>query len=460
MSSRFFVWCFLVGAALAGGVVAWREGHIQTWKHWVREWTSGSDQSYSKVRFNVDLVDRLNYPRIAAKLPVLRVDTELDTWLEANFPTMDLSNMEVVTREIQGAMPRYFRVSVCSASGPTLRALLDQFQDFSQKLQPEMTHLGCAVRESVGGLARQSLVVVGQRLRDFTPEALADRAEDAFFSRCLHCKHPHIVRISKEQNSLGLECPECRRTYAVVAADEHGRFRYVNEFLTGYSPPAVFSRDQSRVHELFTIWSAVHSNCVYTKDPGEKKQATDCWQTSLETQRLGRGDCEDSAIFLCDWLLARNFQARVALGRYGDLGGHAWVVVKLDDREYLLESTEGRPDPTNPPLASQVGSRYIPEVLFDRQAIYVRSSPSQTWKGDYWSHKVWTRIEPRELNPESERLASFQHVQAEQNDPRRLGRTSLANPAASPFMDLGDIPRDAGVWQQPLFPAGEPAPKR
>ncbi len=430
-----------------------KERHVTSWQHWIRGWASGSDEAYSSVRFSVDLVDRLNYTRIAAKLPVLRVDPELDSWLEKEFPAMSLDDMNAVTKRVQEALPRYFHISVCSASGPTLRALLDQFQDFSQKTQPEMTHLGCVVRDSMGGLSRQALVVVGQRLQDFGPEVLTQTKDDAFFSRCLHCEHPHIVRISREQHSLGLECPQCRRTYAVVAADENGRFRYVNEFLTGYAPPAVFARDQSRVHELFTIWSAVHENCIYARDPGARKESTDCWQTSLETQRLGRGDCEDSAIFLCDWLLARGFLARVALGRYGDLGGHAWVVVKLDDKEYLLESTEGRPDPANPPLVTRVGSRYIPEVLFDRFAIYARSTPGQAWKGEYWSSKVWTRVEPRELNPGTEPLpGTFEHVQAEQTDPRRLARTTRPNPAAAAFLELEEIPRDANIWQMPLAP--------
>jgi hypothetical protein len=107
----------------------------------------------------------------------------------------------------------------------------------------------------------------------------------------------------------------------------------------------------------------------------------DSWQFADETQRLQRGDCEDSSIFLADWLMSRGFQVRVALGRYGDLGGHAWCVVKIDDKEYLIESTESRPDPTDPPLASRVGSRYVPEVLFDRFAMYVPTSPTVPGKG-------------------------------------------------------------------------------
>ena len=290
---------------------------------------------------------------------------------------------------------------------------------------------------------------MGQRLEDFSPEVLNTSQADAFFSSCPLCRHPHVVRISRQQRSLGLECPHCRRTYAVVATDQESRFRYVNEFLTGYAPPAVFARDQSRLREMFTIWSAVHSNCNYIKDPGVSKDQTDSWQTSLETQRLGQGDCEDSSIFLCDWLLSRGFQARVALGRYGDLGGHAWCVVKIGRDEYLLESTEGRPDPTNPPLVAQVGSRYIPEVMFDRFAIYVRSTPGQPWQGNYFASEAWARVEPRSGKPV---LAVNFKTSV---DPARLARTSQPNPAAAPFLQLEGIPKGADVWQMPLRPQFE-----
>ncbi|GAA5138619.1 hypothetical protein GCM10023213_17780 [Prosthecobacter algae] len=454
MLARLLLWSILLGLTLAGGLMAHKNGKLAAWDLWFKEWMSGEDQAYSGVRFEVDLVDRINFVRMGARQPLLKMDIELETWLESEFPTMALDDVNALTRIVQDKMPRYLQVSVCTASGPSLRALLDQFHDFSQKTAPEMTHLACALRRSAGGLVTHALLIVGQRLEDFSPEAITASDQEAFFSTCPHCQHPHIVRVSRAQNSLGLECPQCRRTYAVVAADEAGRYRFVNEFLTGYAPPAIFAKDDSRVHELFTIWAAVHANCVYTKDPGSKKESTDAWQTSLDTQRKGRGDCEDSAIFLCDWLLSRGFQARVALGRYGDMGGHAWVVVKVDDKEYLLESTEGRPDPSNPPLVSRVGSRYVPEIMFDRFALYVHSTPGQGWKGDYWSGKVWTRLEPRSL------LSRIQsHVAKDQE-----GKTSSAashevrparrEPGLAPFVELEGIPQDAAVWQMPL-PQGQ-----
>jgi hypothetical protein len=229
------------------------------------------------------------------------------------------------------------------------------------------------------------------------------------------------------------------------------------------------------VQQLFTIWSAVHTNCRYTNDPGvkksegmyAKKEQLDSWQFADETQRLLRGDCEDSSIYLADWLMSRGFQVRVALGRYGDMGGHAWCVVKIEDREYLIESTEGKPDPSNPPLASQVGSRYVPEVLFDRYAIYVPASSNRVWKGDYWSSKSWVRIEPRtELGhdpllssrTDEEKNKAKSIVQAASSaEASRVGRatdSATAVPTAT-NLGLGDIPRGAKEWRISRVPEHE-----
>ncbi len=462
MIRRFFLCSLLLAAVLAGVGAATQTQSVDAWKGLIKHWFSSDSQSNQALRFRLDLVDRLNHTRLSVKQPQLLVDPELETWLEQHFAGMNTDELDHVTEKIQEAMPRYYRLSICTASGASLRQLLDEFQDYARKVPSTMTHLAIGMRPTAGGLGQQALLVVGQRLLNFTPELLTGTSAEAYFNRCPHCQHPHVVRIAGQQRSLGLECPQCRRTYAVVAADTQGSFRYVNEYLTGYAPPAIFSKDQSRVHELFTIWSAVHTNCVYTLDSADKRNQTDSWQTSLETQRRGKGDCEDSAIFLCDWLLSRGFQARVALGKYGDMGGHAWCVVKLDDKEYLLESTEGRPDISNPPLVSHVGSRYVPEILFDRFAIYVRNRPGEAWKGDYWSPKVWLRTDPRAMNPTAGRARVAEAVQT---DPSKMAKTVEANAAAAPYLDISSIPVGDHIWRIPLpgtpglLPAPAPAKK-
>ncbi|MFN7564824.1 MAG: hypothetical protein ACK5TH_23830 [Prosthecobacter sp.] len=476
MSSRLLTFAITAAVLLAGSLVALKEGWLNGWKMKVTELVSQSGPPYTEARFRIDLVDQINYARTADKMSALRVDPEMEKWLSSKFESMDLADLNKVTSQVQDGMPRYFRVSVCAASSPSLKELLQRFHEYVHRDQPEMTHLAVAVRPRAAGIMHEALVVIGQRLNDFTPEALTHAKENTpFFSVCVHCKQPHFMSLSNQQRSMALECPKCRKKYAVIAADSKGRFRYVNEFLTGYSPPAVFPKNESRVQQLFTIWSAVHTNCRYTNDPGvkksegmyAKKEQLDSWQFADETQRLLRGDCEDSSIYLADWLMSRGFQVRVALGRYGDMGGHAWCVVKIEDREYLIESTEGKPDPSNPPLASQVGSRYVPEVLFDRYAIYVPASSNRVWKGDYWSAKSWVRIEPRtELGhdpllsrgTEDEKTKAKSLVQASSAaEASRVGRatdSATAVPTAT-NLGLGDIPRGAKEWRISRVPEHE-----
>lgn len=467
MKARLITWSIASAVLLAAGIAAMKEGLLDGWKMRLAEMVASPGTQYSAAKFRVDLADQFNYARLAKKSPMLRVDPEMEAWLAKEFPKIDTTDLNKVTELVQEGMPRYYRVSVCSASSPSLRDLLTRFHEYTHRDQSEMTHMAVVIRPRASGLMHEALLVLGQRLRDFTPEALSKSSDEPFFSTCVHCKQPHFMKLSRAQRSMALECPKCRRKYAVIAADSSGNFRYVNEFLTGYAPPALFSKNQSRVQQLFTIWSAVHTNCVYTNDPGAKtgtsfatKEQTDCWQFADETQRLQHGDCEDSSIFLADWLMSRGFQVRVALGRYGDLGGHAWCVVKIDDKEYLIESTESRPDPTDPPLASRVGSRYVPEVLFDRFALYVPSSSNRAWKGDYWSANVWTRIEPRsELGGDPilarapatipVKLGAKQLLEAVATaDASRLARTSFASPSSPTFLNLSGIPAGAKEWTQ------------
>lgn len=476
MSSRFIIWCVAIAVLLAGAGAAVKEGWLDGWKMRLSELATSPGVAYNVPKFHVDIMDQFNYARMAAKENTLNVDPEMEAWLAAEYPKMDTEDLGKVTEIVQAGMPRYYRVSVCSASSPSLRELVQRFHEYAHRAQPEMTHMAVALRPRASGLMNEALIVLGQRLQDFSPEALSRSDAEPFFSRCFHCKQPHFIKLSRAQRSMALECPKCRRKYAVIAADRSGHFRYVNEFLTGYAPPAVFPKNQSRVQQMFTIWGAVHNNCVYANDPGAKagssyagKEQTDSWQFADETQRLLRGDCEDSSVFLADWLMSRGFQVRVALGRYGDLGGHAWCVVKIDDKEYVIESTESRPDPTDPPLASRVGSRYTPEVLFDRFAIYVPSSANRSWKGDYWSSNFWTRIEPRsELGGDpilarapasgtAFKAGGKSALEAVANaGSAHTAKTTIASPSAPTYLNLGDVPAGSKDWALPMVPAHMP----
>ncbi|MBX7207480.1 MAG: transglutaminase-like domain-containing protein [Verrucomicrobiaceae bacterium] len=447
----------LIAGVLAAAFVATaKEDHMGTWRAWWQGVVDPGATRRASERLRSGLLDQINYARIGAKLDPLKTDPELEKFLERYATELPCDDADAVTQNLQNTLPRYFKVAVCVATKPDPEELLHEFRPFSEKSSKEMTHFACMLKASAGGLSKTCLAVIGQRLEDFSPEALNARKADAFYNVCPHCSFPHVCRVSYQQHSLIMDCPSCGRTYAVVAVDSSGKFRYVNEFLTGYEPPAKFPKDQSSLQKLFTIWSAVHRHCTYTLDPETKKSQIDAWQTAFETENLQRGDCEDSSIFLADWLEAQGFRVRVVLGRYGDMGGHAWCVVRLDGVDYLLESTTGRPDPNNPPYADIVGSRYVPEIEFDRKAIYVRNKPKQAFSGDYWSSKVWARVEPRNHSISSavrasadvsqQLSASTRRAERLSADKTRLAITGHRQPAVAPFANLDKIPAGS-LWQ-------------
>jgi transglutaminase-like putative cysteine protease len=143
---------------------------------------------------------------------------------------------------------------------------------------------------------------------------------------------------------------------------------------------------------MVLIWKTVTSSVRYLPDSPAGTDEVDTWQFALETQMLGTGDCEDSAILLADWLMTRGFDARVSLGRFAEQGGHAWVVVRLDGKAYLLEATNPYLDTATPPLAADVGSRYVAESQLDRDGFFVRAKPKSLWDGDYFTASKWIHV--------------------------------------------------------------------
>ncbi|MFQ5715152.1 MAG: hypothetical protein ACE5GU_14080 [Candidatus Scalinduaceae bacterium] len=68
----------------------------------------------------------------------------------------------------------------------------------------------------------------------------------------------------------------------------------------------------------------------------------DYWQLPFETERLGRGDCDDKAIWLYSKLLKEGFDdVRLVLGNYkrGKLSVHMWVNWYHNGQVYILDPT-------------------------------------------------------------------------------------------------------------------------
>lgn len=118
----------------------------------------------------------------------------------------------------------------------------------------------------------------------------------------------------------------------------------------------------------------------------EQYQGADVWQNSAQAFKYLRGDCEDHAIVLADWLISMGIDARVVLGRYKE-GGHAWVVAFLHGEAYLLEATSKREvqDWKHYPLAS-VTQHYYPTAMFNRTRFWVKRASAHS--RDY-SQSAW-----------------------------------------------------------------------
>jgi predicted transglutaminase-like cysteine proteinase len=392
---KFFMWIILLGGVAAAWYASGHPEAVTNARIWVEAKIYGPKDDYSPAQFSTDLLDRMNFARRTAGAGLMQIDPELSAWMQRDQAMINADNLDALIKIMQVHQPRYFHINVCSARAAGLRDLLDQFNQFANSVKANQLHLGLLVRPRAQA-GYEAVIACGLRTPDFSARLLNQKTTDTFFNRCPHCLDSHACRIGTGLRSITLDCPKCGRDYNALAPDSKGSYRYVNEFLTGYEPPARYSSSISdRLTGLYAIWNAVVDNCAYQRDKTEAHATKDTWQLPHETVARGKGDCEDSSLLLADWLICRGFEARVALGLYGDMGQHAWCVVRIDATDYLLESTQGHPDPRKPPFVSEVGARYVPQTLFDRQFIYVRAKPKDRFNGDYWDSAEWIKIDPR-----------------------------------------------------------------
>lgn len=153
---------------------------------------------------------------------------------------------------------------------------------------------------------------------------------------------------------------------------------FVNGYLLGFMP---FHTDQAWV-PLYTLANKLNYQLDHFQYPG----TPEVWQNSVQAFFNTRGDCEDHALILADWLIGLGIEARVVMGTYKE-AGHAWVVAYKDGSEYVLEAT-GKQKQTSwrhYPLAS-LATDYHPQYMFDRDFFWVNTgSPYTTrYSGERW----------------------------------------------------------------------------
>jgi predicted transglutaminase-like cysteine proteinase len=156
---------------------------------------------------------------------------------------------------------------------------------------------------------------------------------------------------------------------------------FVNHYLVGYAP---FQTDY-----LWMPHYTISMRLKYQLDADQYGGYKEVWQNSKEAFYNTRGDCEDHALALADWLIEMGLDARVALGSFKN-DGHAWVVVFLDGEVFLLESTSKQKNRNwrHYPLA-KFESNYHPKYMFNRDYFWLNTGSIFTnrYEGKNWIKK-------------------------------------------------------------------------
>jgi len=156
------------------------------------------------------------------------------------------------------------------------------------------------------------------------------------------------------------------------------RHHFANSYLVGYQP-----------FESQRVWVPLYTLAMrkrYEYDRLQYSGLQDVWQNSKQAFHYTRGDCEDHAIILADWLISMGVDARVVVGSHRGQG-HAWVVYFRDGKAYLLEATSKRRVRSMGaiPLASMM-TAYRPTHQFNREKFWVNTGTRFTtsYSGPQW----------------------------------------------------------------------------
>lgn len=178
--------------------------------------------------------------------------------------------------------------------------------------------------------------------------------------------------------TLGFSVRSNERLSLVLAPALDATLRPVQAFLLGKPPyPAM---------QILVPLHAIADRLQYQSDEAQFQGRNEVWLTTLQAWTRGKGDCEDHAILLADWLIDMGFDARVVIGAYR-AGGHAWVVLFKDGKEYLLEATlKERSRPWSAYPLAQLMPEYHPKIMFNRQLLWVNSGSAMTvsYSGRGW----------------------------------------------------------------------------
>ncbi len=138
------------------------------------------------------------------------------------------------------------------------------------------------------------------------------------------------------------------------------QYYYANGYFLDFVP--------FEVDNVYIAMNYVAQRLRYQYDK-EQFGGRDIWQTSKEAYERMRGDCEDHAILLADWLSTLGFDARVAVGTHKG-NGHAWVVWFKEGESYIIEATAKRKRFFFP--YAKMMTDYKAKYMFNKDAFWVK----------------------------------------------------------------------------------------
>ncbi len=369
--------------------------------------SSSTDSSPQSLPSPSAAAQRLNSLRQARALPSFETDPDLAAFLD-EFPVDQFVaqvDLPLLFDQIEGRFPQVHEIAAKQVFGASQRQILEDLENWPALEHPNLTHLAAQFYHPKRHRERLGCVVVLVRKLQPLQLPVSSLESGEFFDQCRRCDRGHGLALRQlNQNTLIIRCPHCRQPYNLIAVDSKGLWRRANHFLIGFDEidPGENLDPEKRVLHL---WRQVTQICRYRRDT-ERIGGADSWEFPSQTALHGSGDCEDSSLLLADLLIANGFDARVVLGRHqGE--GHAWCVVRIGKRVFLLESTNPHAAKARLlPHLEDVALEYEPAYMFDREHLYFKDF--EGWTSNYWSSKVWTAVRYGEDAPNTSNLAKLE----------------------------------------------------
>lgn len=169
-----------------------------------------------------------------------------------------------------------------------------------------------------------------------------------------------------------------KKLYILTALGTDFKHHVANAYLIGFSP--------FETEKLWVPMQTLASRLKYKTDKKQFKGMVDVWQTSKQAYYWLRGDCEDHAVLLADWLIEMGYDARVVLGNYKK-DGHAWVVLFYGQKTYIIEATNKK-NRRSYPLANK-RPNYKPAFMFNRDFFWKNTGTVLT---TVYDDRKWEKV--------------------------------------------------------------------